>query len=533
MIAVETDFDLLLTGGEVLDGSGAPAQRLDVGVRGGRIAALGDLGNASARQRLDCAALTVAPGFIDAHSHSDAYLLIEPTAPSKLFQGVTTEVVGHCGASAAPLRGEARLPSDWASFSYPGTWRGVAEYRTLLERQGVGMNVLALAGHRNLRMAVMGSAPRPATPSEIDAMARALEEAMDEGMAGFSTGLVYEPSRHARTEEVEALARVAARRGGLHATHLRNEGPRLLEAIDEALDISRRTGVALQIAHLKTAGRANWPLATAATARIDAARNEGLRVHADRYPYLASGTELDVLLPDWSGQDGREAVLARLRDPATRRKVVEDLQREHPPEYWPTVRVGGTWCGETRPFRGQRLDSAAAALGLSPAEALVWIVERDGLRTGGFFFGMCEENLRHFLAQPWLMVGSDASIRAPDGPLSQDHPHPRAYGAHARLLAMAREGGPLTLAETVRRMTSLAADGFGLRDRGRLAVGQCADVAVFDAARVRDVSTYAEPHRLAEGVRHVVVNGVPALCDGQATGRLAGRWLDRDPHCRA
>jgi N-acyl-D-amino-acid deacylase len=371
----------------------------------------------------------------------------------------------------------------------------------------------------------MDSAPRHATGAEVAAMARLLEQALDEGAAGLSTGLIYEPSKHASSSEVEALARVAARKGGIHATHLRSEGAGLLAAIDEAVTVSRNTGVALQIAHIKTSGQANWPLAEAAIARVEAARREGLQVHADRYPYLASGTELDVLLPDWAGQDGRDVVLARLRDAGTRRRIVADMERARPAEYWSTVMVGGTWCEATHPCRGQRLDAAARRLGLSPAEAVVWIVEHDELRTGGFFFGMCEVNLRLFLSQPWVMIGSDASIRAPTGPLSQDHPHPRAYGAHARALAMAREGGPLSLAETVRRMTALPAAGFGLAGRGTLAVGQFADLAVFDAARVVDRATYGEPHQLAEGMRHVFVNGAAVLLDGHATGRLPGRCL--------
>lgn len=519
------DFDVLLQNGDLLDGTGAPARRADVGLRADRIAAVGALTGATARQALDCSGLTLAPGFFDAHSHSDAYLLLEPGSPSKVRQGITTEIVGHCGASAAPLTGGAQLPSDWAAFAYPAPWRSMAEYRALLERRGLGVNVVALAGHRNLRMAVMGFAPRPAQPDEIRAMARLLEQALDEGAGGLSTGLIYEPSKQARSCEIEALARCVARRGGIYATHLRSERARLLDALDEAIGVARNTGVKLQVAHLKTAGSANWHLAAAAVERIETARREGIPVHADRYPYLASCTDLDILLPDWAGQDGREAVLARLRDPATRLRIVADITAAQPPRFGADIRIGATWCAETHPFRGRRLDEAATALGLSPVETLLWIIERDGLRTGAFFFSLCEENLRLFLSQPWVMAGSDASLRSTEGPLSHDHPHPRAYGSHACLLARARDEGPLSLPETVRRMTSLPAQAFGLAGYGIVTPGAAADLAVFDAATVRDRATYSEPHRFAEGVRHVFVAGTAVLLDGIETQRLPGRWL--------
>ncbi len=525
MIDVTTDFDTLLLHGALLDGSGAPARRADVGLRGDRIAAVGALADATARQTLDCSGLTLAPGLLDVHSHSDAYLLIEPGAPSKVRQGITTEVVGQCGLSAAPLLGEARLPSDWASFTYPAPWRSMADYRALLERQGSAVNVVALAGHRNLRLTVMGTAPRPARPDEIQAMERLLDQALDEGAGGFSTGLIYEPSKHARPDEIEALARRVARHGGVYATHMRSEKARLLEALDEAIGVARSTGVRLQISHLKTAGKASWHLAPAAAERIEAARHAGCAVHADRYPYLASCTALDILLPGWAGQNGGEAVLARLRDPATRRRIAEEIAATQPPGFDSEVRIGATWCAQTHPFRGRFLDEAAAELRLSPAEALLWIVERDALRTEAFFFSMCAENLRFFLSQPWVMAGSDASLRSPQGPLSHDHPHPRAYGSHARLLALARGEGPLSLAETVRRMTSLPAQAFGLSGYGSIAPGAVADLAVFDAATVCDRSTYAEPHRFAEGVRHVFVAGMPVLLDGRDTPHRPGRWL--------
>ncbi len=526
-VAAPFDFDALFVGGCVLDGEGRPAVRADVGLRADRIAAVGDLTGASAVVRVECRGGTLAPGFIDAHSHSDAYLLIEPTAPSKLHQGIVTEVIGQCGASAAPLVGEACLPQDWAAQVDPAAWRSLGEYRALLQSRGLGPNVVALVGHRMLRMAVMGRAARAAGPEEIRAMAALLEAALADGAAGLSSGLAYEPARHATSRELTALASVAAQRGGLYATHLRCEGAALPEAVAEAVGVAQASGVALQVSHLKAVGAAHWDRIEPALERVAEARAAGLAVHADVYPYLASGTELDVLLPDWAGQGRPDEVLRRIEEPSSRAAIRAALDLRLAGDAADRVVVGGTWCAATHPFRGQSLTAVAAALGGTPAEALLWLIVRDRLRTGAFFFEQCDATLRRVLEQPWVMAGSDASLRAPTGRLGGDHPHPRAYGSHARLLAWARRGGPLSLAETVRRMTSLPADALGLPDRGRLRTGAFADLVLFDPETVRDRATYAAPHRFADGVREVWINGVPAVRAGRPTGALAGRWLER------
>jgi len=520
----QADFDLLLTNGTLLDGSGGEPRKGDIAFKDGRIAAIGDLAGCRAGQCLDCAGLHIAPGFIDTHNHSDAYILLEPAAPSKVFQGVTTEILGHCGASAAPCSIPECLSSDWRTFEYPGTWHSMGEYRALLEKRGFGPNLVALAGHRNLRIVVMGVESRPATAAEIGQMAELLAQSFAEGASGFSTGLIYEPSKNASPAEVEALARVTQEHGGVYTTHIRNESVHLLESIDEALEIARKTGVALQISHLKTAGPANWHLVRAAVEKIETARAEGLRVYADRYPYTASGTGLSIILPVWAKKDGHQAILARLRDPATRARIIAEMGEINIKERGEIV-IAATWSEQTHPFRGQSLDSAAARLGMSPAEACLWILEQDKLLTSAFYFSMSEDNMRYIYSQPWVMLGSDGSIRNTSGPLSQDHPHPRAYGATARLLAMSREEGGLSLAETVRRMSSLPAEAFGIAERGWLKTGYFADVVVFNAATVRDRATFAEPHQLAEGVEHVFVNGRALLQDGRLTGELPGKWL--------
>ncbi len=539
-------FDLLITGGDVLDGTGAPSRFSDVAIVGDRIAAVGDLAGAEARQVLSlrpppeersgtppqvgarAETPLVCPGFIDAHTHSDAYLLIEPSAASKIWQGVTTEVVGNCGASCAPLAGDYRMPSDWAAHAYPGAWRTLAEYRRLLDTVGPAVNVRFLVGHNTLRGGVVGYANRPARPEERASMARLLERSMDEGACGLSTGLVYAPGCFSDAGEVSALAAVVARRGGVYASHMRSEGTRLLEALDEVLGVARATGVRAQVSHLKASGRANWDKLPRALDRIRAARAAGLDIAADRYPYTSSCTDLDILFPAWAAEGGRAAVLARLDDPVARRRLRDELDAARGEAYWPTVTIGSTVHPANGGFMGRPLTDVAASLGLSPADAVLHLCRTDELRTTAFFDSMSEDNLVRVLGEPYVMPGSDASVRAPWGPLSADHPHPRAYGTFARYLRMAIDGRTVPLPEAVRRMTTLPARQFGLVGRGELRVGQAADIVVLDPGRVRDTATFARPHQLAEGIRHVIVNGVLTLSDGVLTGVRGGRFLPLD-----
>ncbi|MFA7257160.1 MAG: amidohydrolase family protein, partial [Kiritimatiellales bacterium] len=318
-------FDLLIKNGSVLDGTGAEAIQADVGIIGDRIEAVGDLSKAESKQIIDATGQYVCPGFIDAHSHSDAYLLIEPRASSKVFQGVTTEVCGNCGASVAPRLGDAKLPSDWQDKPFPGTWRTVSEYRKLFEQVKPTVNEALLIGHNTLHRGVCGYEPRGATPGELKEMCRALEQALDEGGCGMSTGLIYPPASAVPREEIVALAEVVAKRNGIYTSHMRSEGKALLEAIDETLDIGRRSGARVQISHLKTSGQANWYKIDAALEMIESARAEGLEVAADRYPYIAAQTDLDIILPDWALYDGKEAVLARLADSNVRKKIRDEI----------------------------------------------------------------------------------------------------------------------------------------------------------------------------------------------------------------
>lgn len=509
----------------VFDGTGTPGLPVDVGITGDSIADIGDLSAATAKRIIDAGGKCVCPGFVDVHSHSDAYLLIQPDAMSKIFQGVTTEIVGQCGASASPLQGEYKMPSDWRDKKFPVAWHSVREYLAALEAARPAVNVGFLTGHSAIRAGVMGYEPRQAAPDELAAMKRMLENCMDEGSRGFSTGLVYPPGSCAPSSEIWELAGVVAKHNGVYASHMRSEGAGLVEAVEETIDVCRRTGVRTQISHLKTAGLANWPKIDRVLEIIRAARAEGLPVMSDRYPYAASSTDLDIVLPAWASTGGPDAVLARLRDAATRAKILAELKKSRADEDWQRIMIGSVSHPDHAEYPGLRLPEIADKVKRHPADALLQIIEKDKLKTGGIFFGMSEENMWRILSEPYVMIGSDASIRSPAGPLSEDHPHPRAYGAFPRFIRKVIDEKRMPLEEAVRKMTRLPAEHFKLQGRGRLAKGFKADITVFDPEKISDKATFAKPHQLAAGIEAVLVNGCVTLLKGKLTGQRAGSVL--------
>lgn len=540
------DLELIIAGGTVFDGSGKHATSCDIGINSGVITKIGDLSSACSEKVVDAAGLTVCPGFIDAHSHSDVYLLIEPSAASKVYQGITTEICGNCGASAAPLNGDYRMPADWMAqleksaahperAADPATetssthtltgmgqipWRTVADYRALYDAVRPAINAALLVGHNTLHAGICGYEARGGAPEEIQRMQAVLEQALEEGAIGLSSGLAYPPGSAVPREELVALASVVARRGGIYTTHMRSESDRLIEAIEEALEIADRSGARLQISHLKASGQSNWSKIDAALEMIRRARAR-LDIGADRYPYTAGSTDLDIVLPQWATYGGREAILQRLRDGATRSRIRQELL-DHPPGRWDHVMIGST---QFEPLRGKYLPEAANRLGMNEVDTLLYLIDADDLSTGGIFFGLSEENLRRVLAEPYVSIGSDGSMRAPRGPLSSDHPHPRAYGSHTRFLRAAFDGETVPLAEAIHKMTGLPAQQFALSRRGLLREGYAADVLVFDPAAIRENTTYARPHQLSSGMRHVFVNGVHTLADGTETGQRRGSFL--------
>lgn len=576
---------LIIQNGLIVDGSGKPGFYGDVIVEGDKIVDIIKPQRTQSSQRnwgsapdpktlcdplrslwqkqnskaatIDATGCIVSPGFIDAHAHSDAYLILEPDAPSKISQGITTEINGQCGGSVAPRYGEARLSGDWATLLGSRlTWRSLAEYRTVLEAAKPAINTIQFVGHNTLRSSVVGYAGRAATSDELKEMQRLLAESLDAGGWGLTTGLIYQPGKYSTPEEVVALAKVAAESGAFYATHMRSEGDRILEAIDEVIDLVRATGIRAEISHLKTSGKRNWHKIDAVLEKIENAIGDGLLLGSDRYPFCAAGTDLDIVLPDWAQEGAAPAEMARLADPATRAKIVAEINASD--RDWSTVMIGGTWHESTKPLSGktvadclkpQRTQSPQRNWGsapdpkklcdplrslwqknntqaISPGELICRILELDGCKTGAFFFGMSEENLDKILSRPWIVPGSDASLRAPWGPLGADHPHPRAYGTMPEFYRRVRALG-VSREEAIARMTSVPARRFGIAGRGVIEKGAFADLAIWKEDEFSSSATYVEPHKFSRGVKAVLVNGAVSYIEGKFTGDRAGRFLER------
>ncbi len=523
-------FDLVLKGGTVLDGTGAPAFAADVAVKGDAIGAVGDVAASQASRALDVRGLHVSPGFIDIHTHSDRSILTYPGAESRARQGITTEITGNCGSSSAPLGGvtaEERR-RRWRDEGVEADWGDVASWFARLERARFAVNQALLVGQGTVREYVMGPVDRPATADEAKAMGRLVEDALAQGAVGLSTGLEYTPGRYTPTEEIVALARVVARGGGFYASHIRNEERQLLEAVDEAVRVGRLAGVRVQVSHVKASGRGNWGKQVASLALIESARRDGVAVWGDAYPYTAYSTGLTVTFPGWALDGGRAATLARLRGTERERirREVDDYVRNGDPGDYALVVISSVHGDANRQFVGQNLAQVAEAWKVDPAEALLRLVDEEETDVGYVGHGMSAENVDRVLAHPLVMVGSDGMAMAPQGRALLSRPHPRSYGCCPRVLGhYCRDGKLFSLETAVRKMTSMPADQAGLSDRGRTAPGKKADLVVFDAARVRDVATFEEPQRYPEGIVHVLVNGVFVVESGAGTTARPGRVL--------
>jgi N-acyl-D-amino-acid deacylase len=527
-------LDLVVRGGTVYDGSGGPPQRVDVGICRDRITILGDLGEYTGAKEIDARGLAVAPGFINMLSWATESLLHDGRAMSDVAQGVTLEVFGE-GWSMGPLDEAMKelMVQEQGDIRFDVAWTTLAEYLEHLERRGVAVNVASFVGATTVRIHELGYEDREPTPEELARMVALVRQAMDEGALGVGSSLIYAPAFYAKTPELVALARAAGERGGMYVTHMRSEGGRLLEAVDEVLAIAREAGVRAEIYHLKAAGRGNWGKIDALLDKIETARAAGVELTADMYTYTAGATGLDAAMPPWVQEGGLQAWIGRLRDPAVRERVAREMAT--PSDEWENLYLGA---GADRmllvafkndalkPLTGKTLAEVAAMRGKSPEQTAMDLVVEDGSRVGTIYFLMSEDNVRRQVALPWVSFGSDAEAPAPEGVFLESNPHPRAYGNFARLLGRyVRDEGLVPLAEAIRRLTALPAETLRLRERGRLAPGFHADVVVFDAAAIADRATFEQPHQLAVGVRHVLVNGVPVLRDGQHTGELPGRAL--------
>ncbi|WP_201152744.1 amidohydrolase family protein [Rhodothalassium salexigens] len=536
-------YDLMIVDGLVYDGLGTRPRAADLAIRDDRIAAIGDLDPRDAAHTIDAEGLAVAPGFINMLSWATHSLIEDGRALSDLAQGITLEVFGE-GWSMGPLndRLKASIVARQGDIRFDVTWDSLGGYLEMLERRGVAPNVASFVGATTVRRHVIGDADRAPTPAELDAMRALVDQAMREGAMGVGASLIYAPAVYADTDELIALVEVAARHGGSYISHLRSEGGRLLDALDELIAIAKATGAGAEVYHLKAAGRANWPKLDQAIARIEAARARGLDIRANIYTYTAGATGLDAAMPPWVQEGGHDAWVARLKDPETRARVIADMRA--PSADWENlyratgdpekVLFAGFKNPDLKPLTGRTLAEVMAARGTSAEDTMIDLVIEDDSRVSTIYFMMSPDNLDKKIALPWVAFGSDAGAPAPEGVFLQSATHPRAYGNVARLLGRyVRERGLIPLEEAIRRLTSMPAANLKIADRGRLAPGAFADVVVFDPDRIVDRASYANPHRLATGVLHVLVNGTVAFRDGLPTGALPGRvvrgpgWLGR------
>jgi N-acyl-D-amino-acid deacylase len=530
-----TDFDIIIKGGTVYDGTGVEPKHVDVAIRGDRIAGVGDFKTAKAKTVIDATGLAVAPGFINMLSWSNESLIQDGRSQSEIRQGVTTEVMGE-GESMGPVNDRVRehMLHEQTDIKFDIKWNTLAEYLRYLETRGVSCNVASFIGATTIRENVIGFDDRAPTAQELDQMRELVRKEMEAGALGIGTSLIYPPAFYAKTEELIELCKVAAKYQGKYISHMRSEGNRLLEALDELIRISREAGIPAEVYHIKAAGQPNWGKIDNLLSRIEAAQKEGLKITADMYTYTAGGTGLDACLPPWTEDGGYPALFKRLRDPATREKIKGQVQT--PSDEWENMYLatGGPEhillaafkSEKLKPLTGKTLAEVAKIRKKDPIDTAMDLIAEDESRIGTIYFFISEDNIKKELAKPWISFGSDEASQAPEGVFLKSNPHPRAYGNFARVLGKyVRDEKVIPLAEAVRRLSGLPATNLGLDHRGFIKEGMFADIVVFDPATISDRATFEKPHQYALGVKHVFVNGVQVIKDDEHTGAKPGRAL--------
>lgn len=533
-LAQTQSFDVLIKGGTVYDGAGGEPRHLDVAIRGDRIVEIGTLRKARANTVVDASGLAVAPGFINMLSHSETSLIVDGRSMSELKQGVTTQIFGEGSMGPLTLEMKARRIAQQGDIKYDITWTTLAEYLAYLEKRGISQNVASFIGAPTLREYVIGLQDKAATPEQLDKMRELVRQEMEAGALGITTALIYPPATFAKTEELIELSKVAAKYKGKYIAHIRSEADQLAEAVEETIRISREAGLPAEIYHLKASGRENWSKLDRVLAMIEEARRSGLQITADMYTYTAGATGLNSCMPPWVYDGGSDAAYRRLEDPETREKIAAAMRA--PSNNWENlymlagspdrILLVGFKSEALKPLTGKTLADVARMRGKDPVETIMDLVLEDRSRIGTVYFMMDEENVKKQIRQPWVSFGSDAASMAPEGVFLKSSTHPRAYGNFARLLGKyVREEKVIPLTEAVRRLSGLPATNLGLDHRGFLESGMFADVVVFDPDTITDVATYEKPQQYSVGVKHVFVNGVQVLRDGEHTGAKPGRAL--------
>jgi N-acyl-D-amino-acid deacylase len=528
-------YDIVMRNGHIIDGTGSPWYAGDIGIRAGKIAAIGRLEGAPARRSIDARGMVIAPGFIDMLGQSELTILVDPRLPSKIFQGITTEITGE-GGSVAPLN-DAIIKADHVTYEHFGikpTWRTLGEYFARLRKQGMGINLATYAGATQIRRAVLGDDDRAPNAAELDRMKALVREEMRDGAMGVSTSLQYAPAPYAKTEELIALATEAAKAGGIYASHIRDEGNEIDDALDEAFRIGREANIPVEIWHLKAAGKSNWGRMPEIVARIDQARKSGIDVAANTYAYTAWFNSLSAAIPPWAHDGGDKKLIERLKDPAMRARIRKEMETP-----------GGDWNNEWQeipgpeaillcavqspklvPLQGKTIAEIAKLWNKDPIDTVFDILIEDEAFTEVAMFAMAEPDVTLALQQPWVSICNDSQGTSPEGLLGKEHPHPRAYGTFPRILKKyVREEHKLTLEDAIRKFSALPAGDMRIADRGVLKAGMWADLVVFDPETIRDMATFEKPNQLSEGMRFVLVNGVPVIEEGKMTGRLPGKVI--------